>query len=83
MKCPQCSGMDPMCIDSRDRPEGRRRRYQCPCGVRFTTVELHVDVKPGRPGLPRLGGTAVAVLKAKVDKEADDRAKARLRELLL
>lgn len=82
MKCPKCSGYDAMCIDSRDGETGRRRRYACPCGVKFTTVEMHVEITPGRPGLPRKGANAVTVLKSQLANEAEDRAKQRIRELL-
>lgn len=82
MKCPTCHGFDARCIDSRDRSDGRRRRYACPCGLKFTTVEMHVDVPAGRPGLPRNGATAATILKAKLEQEAEERAKQRLRELL-
>lgn len=69
-------------LDSREKAEGRRRRYSCSCGARFTTIELHVKVIPGRPGMPRNGSTAVNVLKEEMMLDAERRAKDRLRELL-
>lgn len=82
MKCPECKGFEAMCTDSRDRDQGRRRRYACPCGAKFTTVELHVAIPPGRPGMKRRGSNAFNVLRSRLEKEADQRAKARLRAFL-
>ena len=40
MRCPYCSYAESKVIDSRDAPEGIRRRRECiTCGVRFTTYE--------------------------------------------
>lgn len=81
MMCPKCKGFDARCVDSRDRNEGRRRRYACPCGSKFTTIELPVEIAPGMPGMPR-GSTAVDALKEGFLIDAERRAKDRLRELL-
>ena len=45
MRCPNCNGGDCKIIDSRTRPDGKkRRRYECNnCDSRFSTVELPVD----------------------------------------
>ena len=40
MRCPYCNHPDSRVIDSRDAPEGVRRRRECSmCGLRFTTYE--------------------------------------------
>ena len=40
MRCPYCNNPDSRVIDSRDAPEGVRRRRECSmCGLRFTTYE--------------------------------------------
>lgn len=40
MRCPYCNNPDSRVIDSRDAPEGIRRRRECiMCGLRFTTYE--------------------------------------------
>ncbi|MDE2860575.1 MAG: transcriptional regulator NrdR [Chloroflexota bacterium] len=40
MRCPYCNHPDSRVIDSRDAPEGVRRRRECTmCGLRFTTYE--------------------------------------------
>lgn len=40
MRCPYCSYAESKVIDSRDAPEGVRRRRECiQCGLRFTTYE--------------------------------------------
>jgi len=39
MKCPRCDTHSTACIDSRESAKGRRRRYKCECGERFTTLE--------------------------------------------
>ena len=40
MRCPYCNHPDSKVIDSRDAPEGVRRRRECiQCGLRFTTYE--------------------------------------------
>ena len=42
MRCPRCGGYQCKCIDSRldSVSNERRRRYECDCGHRFTTMEL-------------------------------------------
>lgn len=39
MICPTCAKSNVRCTDSRETPHGRRRRYYCLCGERFTTLE--------------------------------------------
>jgi transcriptional repressor NrdR len=40
MRCPHCSYEESKVIDSRDAPDGIRRRRECiKCGLRFTTYE--------------------------------------------
>jgi transcriptional repressor NrdR len=40
MRCPYCSYAESKVVDSRDAPEGVRRRRECiQCGLRFTTYE--------------------------------------------
>ncbi len=40
MRCPYCNSPDSRVLDSRDAPEGIRRRRECSmCGLRFTTYE--------------------------------------------
>ena len=40
MRCPYCTHPESKVIDSRDAPEGIRRRRECiQCGLRFTTYE--------------------------------------------
>jgi transcriptional repressor NrdR len=40
MRCPYCNHPESRVIDSRDAPEGVRRRRECiRCGLRFTTYE--------------------------------------------
>lgn len=43
MRCPTCSSAATRCIDSRDHALGRRRRHECECGMRFTTIEVYGD----------------------------------------
>ena len=51
MLCPNCASTKgrPYCTDSRDTSVGRRRRYSCGCGYRFSTIEV---IGEGARGLP-------------------------------
>jgi transcriptional regulator NrdR family protein len=62
MKCPACKE-DAPCKDSRPMGDGRRRRYVCYCGTRFTTYEMVTDEGDNRLGL---GGRGNKVTKADV-----------------
>jgi transcriptional regulator NrdR family protein len=39
LRCPNCGGRHHQVKDSRDTQFGIRRRRECPCGARFTTLE--------------------------------------------
>jgi hypothetical protein len=39
LRCPKCGGRHHRVKDSRDTQFGIRRRRECPCGARFTTLE--------------------------------------------
>lgn len=80
MICQKC-GNNAKCIDSRERPEGRRRRYACECNARFTTIEVHVDLEPGRPGMPRNASTAAHVLREQITQEVKNNFRALLEQL--
>jgi transcriptional regulator NrdR family protein len=44
--CPKCNKPDSVCLDSRETPQGRRRRRECvgkKCKHRWTTYELDQD----------------------------------------
>jgi transcriptional regulator NrdR family protein len=45
MKCPKCNSDNVAVVDSRERPDGkRRRRYLCKdCNSRFSTLEVTVE----------------------------------------
>jgi transcriptional regulator NrdR family protein len=54
-----CKHTATKCIDSRARRAGgdayRTRRYQClDCGLRFSTVEVPVELTPKVPGIKSL-----------------------------
>lgn len=70
--CPIC-GQRAGCIDSRPVRDATRRRYGCPSGHRYTTVEVLVDTIQGK-------GTVVSaqavMLKEQRAKIADLVAKA-------
>lgn len=44
MNCPSCDEKSVPCIDTRPAPYGRRRRYKCKCGTRFSTIETMAHV---------------------------------------
>lgn len=81
MICPKCKGRA-ACMDSRYVEDCRRRRYRCACGEGFSTVEMVVEVQPGRPGLPRKDSNLVNVLRQNLRIEAEKEAKKALRALL-
>lgn len=44
MDCPYCNSTQTKCLDSRQQPLYRRRRYECfNCNQRFTTHEIVVE----------------------------------------
>jgi len=44
MVCPFCKSYQVSCIDSRQHPDYRNRRYKClDCSKRFSTMEVIVD----------------------------------------
>lgn len=50
MNCPQCGSINNTVIESRIRPECVHRRRKCKdCDSRWTTRELVVKLKRGRP----------------------------------
>jgi transcriptional regulator NrdR family protein len=43
MNCPNCEKDNKKCIDSRDKGNYRRRRYEClECGDRWSTAEVQI-----------------------------------------
>ena len=47
--CPACGGKQARVSNTRGEPGGgRKRRYKCPCGEQFSTVEVIVDMVAGR-----------------------------------
>lgn len=61
MLCPTCKQRAPV-RDSRETSDGRRRRYACVCGQKFTTVEFVVDTTDSKDGL---GGRGARISKGK------------------
>ena len=76
LDCPQCAKRA-ACIDSRRTGYGVRRRYQCPRGHRFTSIEM---VVPGK----HKGGhqTILGTLNKQFAARVEAGVKQRLRELI-
>lgn len=47
MKCPECGAWTRV-LDTRETPDGTRRRHECANLHRFTTVESVVELRRGR-----------------------------------
>lgn len=63
MKACRCPAR-PICLDSRQYPDYRRRRYRCPtCNWRWTTIETLVKTAEGQRVLTKPEGETLKAVK--------------------